>query len=191
VLDDAGQIHCNPIYVAPETLRDKRLEQAADLYALGLVLFEAATGRSLYADDDPFEALQAKMSGPPPELPRDWPIYLQHIVACMLYPEDRRLRAPELVTRLARVLGRPEPPRGTWTLDVDGVLLVTMVWRGDIDFTVEPAHAAVEEGLLQWLGQRFLEFVGHRPTVDHVHVDQFVMQLVPMELPRLTPRRRS
>ena len=50
-------------YAAPEQARGERTGPKADVYALGLVLIEAVTGRVPFAGGDPIAALQARTHG--------------------------------------------------------------------------------------------------------------------------------
>ncbi len=50
-------------YAAPEQARGERTGPKADVYALGLVLIEAVTGRVPFAGGDPLAALQARTHG--------------------------------------------------------------------------------------------------------------------------------
>jgi serine/threonine protein kinase len=62
-------------YVAPEQVRGEALTPAADIYALGLVLLEALTGRRAYPEATGIGAIMARLTNPPgiPEaLPAPW-----------------------------------------------------------------------------------------------------------------------
>jgi serine/threonine-protein kinase len=83
--DDAGKLTATgeavgtPQYMAPEQVRGAHLTHAADIYALGVVLFELVTGRLPFGDDPSMAAQLDKLleRAPPPrrfvpDLPRNW-----------------------------------------------------------------------------------------------------------------------
>jgi serine/threonine-protein kinase len=74
-----GSLH----YMSPEQLRGERLTPASDLFALGVVLYEALTGRVPYPGEGPEEVAAAHREGavvPPAELTADVPRRLSDAV---------------------------------------------------------------------------------------------------------------
>lgn len=72
-----------PRYLSPEQILGGQVDARTDVYALGLILFEAITGRSPFAADDPIALMRAHLTEPPPRL-RDLagvPPALDHAVA--------------------------------------------------------------------------------------------------------------
>jgi serine/threonine protein kinase len=70
-------------YIAPEQARGANVGPAADVYALGLVLIEALTGRRCF-DGPVHETLAARLSAPPPipdGLPDPWPALFAEMTA--------------------------------------------------------------------------------------------------------------
>lgn len=61
----AGQIIGTPAYMAPEQVHEGAIGPATDLYALGLVMAEALTGRQVYADGSPIHVWMQQTSAEP------------------------------------------------------------------------------------------------------------------------------
>ena len=61
----AGQIIGTPAYMAPEQVHEGAIGPATDLYALGLVMAEALTGKQVYADGSPIHVWMQQTSAEP------------------------------------------------------------------------------------------------------------------------------
>ncbi|MEV7246502.1 serine/threonine-protein kinase [Streptomyces sp. NPDC093248] len=68
-------------YMAPEQVTGRRVEQKADVYALGLVLLECLTGRLEY-EGAPLESAVARLHRPP-RIPRRLPAELRKLLGAM------------------------------------------------------------------------------------------------------------
>lgn len=140
-------------YISPEQVRGEQAGPPADVYALGLVLLEAMTGRREYPGDG-WDAAEERLRRPP-TVPADTPEPLRSTLRAMTATEPgRRPDAREVAARLVRpaVVGRPGPvdeeprrSRAPWiVLAVVALLVVVAVFaltRGDEE--TDPAAAPV------------------------------------------------
>lgn len=81
-------------YMSPEQCRGETLDARTDIYSLGIVLWEALTGRNLYDQDQPIEVLTAVLEQPTPRpssLRRDVPEALD-LIALRALEKDRAAR---------------------------------------------------------------------------------------------------
>ncbi|MBX3162807.1 MAG: serine/threonine protein kinase, partial [Deltaproteobacteria bacterium] len=113
-LDDGASpstsaVLCTPAYAAPEQLRGRRVDPRADLYALGVTLFEMLTG-ALPFGADARTAAARKLAGPAPsagDLGAFVPARFAAVIARLLAPDpaDRFASAAELKRALADCRG--------------------------------------------------------------------------------------
>jgi eukaryotic-like serine/threonine-protein kinase len=69
-LTDAGLVLGTPGYMAPEQIRGQAVDGRADLFALGVVLYEMLSGQRAFAGESTVEALNAILKEDPPDLAR-------------------------------------------------------------------------------------------------------------------------
>jgi hypothetical protein len=106
-----GSFLGSPEYVAPETIDGKGTDARSDLYSLGVVFYEALTGRRPFNADTPFAILRKHLSEtptPPALLRPGLPPELERITLRLLNkrPADRYPSADELVVELRDYLNR-------------------------------------------------------------------------------------
>lgn len=65
-LTQAGQMVGTPAYMAPETVQGSEADARADVYALGVVLYQMLTGRAPFHAETPLALLHAHVHTPPP-----------------------------------------------------------------------------------------------------------------------------
>ncbi|MCB9762833.1 MAG: protein kinase [Alphaproteobacteria bacterium] len=106
-----GTLH----YMSPEQVTAERLTPAADLYALGVVLYEMVCGQPPYICETPREALNAHLFTRPEPLskraPGRIPPSLEALILQLLEkdPAARPASAQEVAVRLADALVQTEP----------------------------------------------------------------------------------
>jgi eukaryotic-like serine/threonine-protein kinase len=108
-----GSVAGTPRYMAPEQISADAIDARTDIYALGLVLFEALSGREAFTRDSTSQLLWAQLNDPVPSLIevqplRDYPA-LDAVIAqaCAKAPEQRFANMQALVAAL-RALQSPQ-----------------------------------------------------------------------------------
>jgi eukaryotic-like serine/threonine-protein kinase len=107
-ISGAGQVLGTVPYMAPEQIRGETVDARADLFALGIILYELTTGRRPFAGATPADVSSAILRDVPPsvvslrgDLPRD----LNRIIARCLEknPKDRFQTARDVMNELRYV----------------------------------------------------------------------------------------
>ncbi|HYF21017.1 MAG TPA: protein kinase [Ramlibacter sp.] len=103
-LTHAGELLGSPSYMSPEQIAGQHLSGRADLYALGVVLYELLVGRRPFEAVTLVELFYMKAHQPPPTLPAPLAA-LQPVIDRLIArrPADRFADAAELEGELARV----------------------------------------------------------------------------------------
>ena len=116
-LTASGTVRGTVAYMSPEQVRGHEVDSRSDIFSLGVVLYEALTGKNPFHAGSPLETASEILHHVPPEPGRvrgDIPPLLDYIVQKMLAkgPDDRYQLVHELRTDLARVseaAGRADP----------------------------------------------------------------------------------
>lgn len=152
----ANQLAGTPLYMAPERLQGEPATAAADVYALGLVMYETFAGHLPFADRPPMGALLLRSRQAPASLeregvPRDWAAAIRR---CLEPDPRRRYRdAGEVLQDLARA-ARPwgfAVPRRTAIASVAGMACLAAAaryWRWDWGGLLPHARPAGDRLLL-------------------------------------------
>jgi tRNA A-37 threonylcarbamoyl transferase component Bud32 len=117
-----GTVKGKVAYMAPEQARGEPVDARADVFALGVVLWELCTGRRLFARDSDAAALAAVLHGEPPSPPSAWneavPGELDAAILGALArdPASRTGSAQELASTLGGILLRLARSPDDWDL---------------------------------------------------------------------------
>ena len=106
-----------PDYMAPEQLRGEQISPAADLYAVGVVLFELVCGRRPFDGDEESAIVGHLQRRPPPPraLEPAVPIAVQDVILTALAKDPARRFASAVAMRDALRAALPdEEPRSPW-----------------------------------------------------------------------------
>ncbi len=128
-LTRTGAIFGTPEYMSPEQARGETVDHRADLYALGVILYELLCGRPPFQSPELVAVLIKHIQEAPPPLPPDVPPQMAAYVLSLLDKlPDRRPADARQVAKALRRLAPPgvvfstAPPRASMTtLDRGGV----------------------------------------------------------------------
>jgi len=113
-----GMVFGTPEYMAPEQALGQQLDGRADLYALGVMLFEMISGVRPFAGDSKVSLMGQQLAKPAPKMSErvpglTVPPEVEHIVHRLLEKEaSKRMRsANDVVTGIGAIIGPPARPR--------------------------------------------------------------------------------
>lgn len=106
--ETGGLIVGTPLYMAPEQMEGGRLDARADLYAVGVVLFEMLTGRRPIEGKSTLAVASVRLTEPPPDPRSVRPALSEPLAQVVLRllarrPEDRFASAAEATVALATI----------------------------------------------------------------------------------------
>ncbi len=110
---DAPVASGTPEYISPEQVRGNDLDGRADLYSVGVVLYELLTGKRPFPATSPSELLRNHLEDEPPHfvelgMSDQIPAAIEDVVRSCLAksPDDRPQNAEELALRYEQALGK-------------------------------------------------------------------------------------
>ncbi len=162
-----------PEYIAPEQIAGGRVDQRADLYALGCVVYEMLTGRLPFVADSAVKVLDDKLKGSPETvrerapnrgIPRAVSAIVQRCLA--RHPSRRFDTAADMATAIAAALD--EPTRRRNRRRVVGGAMLAAVMAFSLVVVIQQARPWLEAlpAELPWLAPDTSETPRAREPVD-------------------------
>ena len=115
-----GAIFGTPAYMAPEQAAGQKVDHRADIYSLGLVVYEMLAGRPAFESAEIIGLLTKQLTEPPPPLPESIDEDVRALVMKMLEkdPEKRLPAVGDLITAIDARLGAAALPIDSTVLGV-------------------------------------------------------------------------
>jgi eukaryotic-like serine/threonine-protein kinase len=119
-LTKAGLFMGSPKYMSPEQIRgENAIDARADIYALGVVMYEMLSGKVPFDRENTVKLLMAHLHEPAPPLAVAGcpPMLAQLVMRCLAKdPGQRPSSMDELIGLLKRAYGMPSTPSGSFAL---------------------------------------------------------------------------
>src|SRR5262249_48014634 len=143
-----GILMGTPEYMAPEqVMHPSQADYRADIYALGVVLYEMLAGRCPFEGDDLRHVLYQVANEPPPPLGRAVPPALEPLRSGGLLVKSRDHRI-QTMAEVTMVLGAllsamiADAPRSLDDLAAEATALCDPIW--EVEISIDDAGSALE-----------------------------------------------
>jgi DNA-binding NarL/FixJ family response regulator len=141
-----GMVIGTPAYLSPEQAQGQKLDPRTDIYSLGIVLYEMATGQLPFNADD-IGALLLQQVKQPPQSPRlivpDLPVELQNVILKSLEkPANRRYQSGNALAEALEASLKSATSESTVVEPTPGASVVdTLPADRTNDSTASPTHS--------------------------------------------------
>ncbi|MGE0131146.1 MAG: SUMF1/EgtB/PvdO family nonheme iron enzyme [Blastocatellales bacterium] len=148
-------------YMAPEQIRGHESNEAADIYSLGVLLYEMLSGRLPFTSQNQFDLMRAHIENPPPPIRQVAPQVPEHIEQAILQSlaknqEDRFRSASEFRVAVLKGVRAPEQGDPTGKTRRETAVYAPPHTLGDPEADTEPmgdAEAAAAEARRQLIDE--------------------------------------
>jgi hypothetical protein len=106
----------SPYYISPEQAECKPLDGRADIYSLGIILYEMLTGKKPYTGSSDIQIIIAHLTDPIPSLPPELGVYQELLDRMIAKNPDERFESTAEMVEYLRELRNPGQSAGVTTL---------------------------------------------------------------------------
>jgi len=145
-LTQIGTVFGTPEYMSPEQARGELVDARADLYTVGVILFEMLAGVSPFKDDDLVVVLTRHLTAEPPPLPASVdPLIRDLVLRLMRKNRDERVQTPaELIERIDVLLEASASAAGFAGIPASGVMRAGVAGRSSPELGVTSVVDSVQ-----------------------------------------------
>jgi eukaryotic-like serine/threonine-protein kinase len=146
VLTQIGTVFGTPEYMSPEQARGELVDARADLYTVGVILYEMLAGVSPFKDDDLVVVLTRHLTADPPPLPAGTdPMIVDLVLRLMRKNRDERVQsAAELIERIDVILAAGTSTTGHAGIPASGVMRAGSGTRSSSDLSAVTVEGPAE-----------------------------------------------
>jgi serine/threonine-protein kinase len=174
-----------PAYMSPEQAQGESIDGRADIYALGVILFESLSGRQPYEADTPMGVVIKHITEPVPhilDVRQDLPPAIEAVIekAMAKNRDERFATAGDLTAALLKVARKVTPDLA------DPTVLVTPVSRDNVSKTLvasTPPALQKKKKTGLWLGLGFFSIMA---VVGLAAAAFAIFKLLPLASPQAT-----
>ena len=143
-LTKLGAVFGTPAYMAPEQAAGQKVDHRADIYSLGLVMYEMLAGKPAFQSAEIIGLLTKQLTEPPPPLPEHIDEAVRALVMKMLEkdPEKRFASTEELIATIDTRLGVASLPVDSTVLGVSSPRIVPTPEPGVVAAATAPSASA-------------------------------------------------
>lgn len=154
-----GMVIGTPAYLSPEQAQGLTLDRRTDIYSLGIVLFEMATGQLPFNADDIGALLLQQVKQAPPKpttIVPGLPVVLENVIMRTLEkkPERRYQTAEALANALEAVVAVPQAKQDAATADPSRRTSTVQFRKRTIRVLLADDHRVLRKTLIAFLEQR-------------------------------------
>jgi serine/threonine-protein kinase len=106
-----GIVKGKPLYMSPEQATAERIDRRSDIFSMGLILYEALTGRRAFDMKDDTKTMEAIVNDPLPRPPQISLPFWDVIARALEKSPDRRYRTALEMAQALREVATPMPER--------------------------------------------------------------------------------
>jgi len=143
-LSDNGVAPGTPLWMAPEVLQGKELDEKSDIYSFGIVLWEMLTEQEPYLEHDSYNTFVRAVCGKHerPEIPEDYDESVKELLRASWHPDpDKRPPFGELITMIDNTMIAVCVP------DPDAANIWIENWLGETEVSFSDFADVLEESL--------------------------------------------
>ncbi len=173
-ITDTGTMIGTPEYMSPEQVEGKPVDQRADIYSSGVILYEMLTGTAPFTGDTPLSVAvkhKTEMPKEPKKFNTQIPLELNEaILKCLEKKKERRYQSPE---DILKQLSRVEKDIPTKEMILEGkVSPLWLFWRKLKERKIIATVAAFVGG-----GEALILFAKHI-LVEHYHFPDDIVSII-------------